>query len=77
MVSELSIALKKKIVRTAIYPFLLYGCETWTLRKEEIKKLEACEIWMWRKLLKVKWSDRKTIEEFRRIINEPTVLVVR
>ena len=40
LVSKLSIALKKKIVRTAIYPVLLYGCETWTLRTEEIKSLK-------------------------------------
>ena len=56
LTSRLSLALKKKIVETVIWPVLLYGCETWTLRKDEIKRIEACEMWVWRRLMKIKWS---------------------
>ena len=52
--SKLSLALKKKIVKTVIWPVLLYGCETWTLRKEEMRRIEACEMWLWRRMVKVK-----------------------
>ena len=41
-----------------MWPVALYGCETWTLKKEEKDKLEALEMWLWRKLEKVDWSDR-------------------
>ena len=46
--SKLNIELKKKIVKAMIWPVLLYGCETWTLKQEAITKLEAMEMWIWR-----------------------------
>ena len=75
LTSRLNIALKKKIVKTVVWPVLLYGCETWTLRKEEVRRIEACEMWMWKKLIKVKWSDRKTNEEVLSMVNEQRSLV--
>ena len=75
--SRLSLALKNKIVKTVIWPVLLYGCETWTLRKEEIRRIEACEMWLWRRMVKVKWSDRKTNEEVLRMVSEKRSLVCK
>jgi len=42
----------------------LFGCETWTLKKEEIRRLEAFELWSWRRIEKIKWSDRITMRRF-------------
>lgn len=75
LTSMLSLTLKKKIVKTVIWPVLLYGCETWTLRKDEIRRIEACEMWLWRRLAKVKWSDKKTNEEVLRVVNEKRCIV--
>src|ERR1051325_7836440 len=50
-------ALKKKIVKTIVWPVALYGCETWTLRKEEIDRLNAFEMWIWRRMERVSWKD--------------------
>ena len=77
LTSRLSLALKKKIVKTVIWPVLLYGCEAWTLRKDEIRRIEACEMWLWRKLMKVKWSDRKKNEEVLQMVNERRSIVTR
>ena len=44
--------LKKRIIKTVVWLVLLYGCETWSLRKEEIQRLEACEMWIWRRVTK-------------------------
>ena len=77
LTSRLRLSLKKKIVKTLIWPVLLYGCETWTLRKEEIRRIEACEMWLWRKLMKVKWSDKKTNEEVLQMVNEQRSIVTK
>src|SRR5687768_2172739 len=54
---------KKKIVKTLIWITLLYGCETCTLRKEEIRRLEALEMWLWRRMEKISWTDKISNEE--------------
>ena len=55
--------LKKRMIKTLIWPVALYGCETWTLRKMEIDKLEACEMWLWRSMEWVSWRDRVKNED--------------
>ena len=49
---------KVKIVKTLVWTKLLYGSETWTLKKEDIRKLEALEMWLWRRMEKISWKDR-------------------
>ena len=60
----LSETLKKRTVKVLVWPVALYGCETWTLRNEEKDKLEAFEMWLWRKLQNVNWSDRRSRRGF-------------
>jgi hypothetical protein len=54
---------KIKIVKTLVWTTLLYGSETWTLKKEDIRKLEALEMWLWRRMEKISWTDKITNEE--------------
>ena len=54
--------LKLKILKCLIWPVVLYGCEAWTLRKEESDKLKAAEMWFYRRLLRVSWTDKRTNE---------------
>src|SRR5207244_6031691 len=49
---------KVKIVKTLVWTKLLYGSETWTLKKEDIRKLEALEMWLWRRMVKITWKDK-------------------
>jgi len=49
---------KKKLIKTLVWTALLYGSETWTLRKEEIRRLEAMEMWLWRRMEKISWTEK-------------------
>ena len=54
---------------------MLYGCETWTLRREEIDRLEALEMWFWRSLEKIKWQERISNDEVLTIVDETRCLI--
>lgn len=76
LTKRMSMRLKKKLIKTLIWPVALYGCETWTLRKEEINRLNALEMWLWRRVEKIKWTDKITneavlsrVEEERSFVN--------
>ena len=57
---DLRLVTKVKIVQTLIFPIMLYGAETWTLKKKERAKIDAFEMWCWRNLLRVTYINRKT-----------------
>ncbi len=71
----LSKELKKQMVKTLIWSVVLYASETWTLRKEDIKRLEAFEMWIWRRMEGISWMERKTNEEVLRIVGEERSLI--
>jgi len=66
---------KKKIVKTLVWSTLPYGSETWTLRKEDIRRLEAVEMWIWRRMEGVSWMDRITNEEILNKVGEKRQLI--
>lgn len=70
MTKRMSKDVKKRMVKTLVWPVALYGCETWTMRKEEIDKLNAFEMWVWRRMEKIKWADKKTNEEVLSSVGE-------
>ena len=57
---KLSLQSRKRMVKSYIWSILLYGCETWTISKKMEKKLEAAEMWIWRRVLSVSWTERMT-----------------
>ena len=62
--------LKKRLVKCLVWPVALYGCETWTLRKVERDKLEALEMWIWRRMEGVSWEDKKSNEQVLHDVEE-------
>ena len=68
---------KVKLVKALVFPIVLYGAETWVLRKKERKKLDAFELWCWRKVLRVSWIERKTNEWVLNRINPEWTLESR
>jgi len=62
MTNSLNKVLKKRMVKTLVWPVALYGYETWTMKKEVIDRLNAFEMWIWRRIEKVSWKDKKTNE---------------
>ena len=75
LTKSLSHKIKKKMIKTLVWSIALYASETWTLRKEEYRKLDALEMWLWRRMEKVSWTQRKTNEEILRIVGEKRRLV--
>ncbi|KAJ8710368.1 hypothetical protein PYW07_009734 [Mythimna separata] len=53
-------ATKTRLVKTLVFPIFLYAAETWTLRQTETKKIDALEMWCWRKMLGVSWTEFRT-----------------
>ena len=74
LTSNLNIELRKKLVRCYIWSIALYGSETWTLRKLEQKYLERFEMWCWRRMEKIKWSDKVANEQVIDRIEEKRTL---
>ena len=61
--SKISMNLRRRFVKCFVWSVLLYGCETWTLKKADEERLQAAEMWFWRRMLKISWTERKTNEE--------------
>ena len=68
--SKMELSLRKRLVKSLVWPVLLYGCETWTMRKTEKTRLEALEMWIWRKMARVNWKDKATNEEVMQMVGE-------
>jgi hypothetical protein len=62
--------LKKRNVKTVIWSVALYAAETWTLRKEEMRRINALEMWLWRRMEKISWTEKRTDEEVLKLIGE-------
>ena len=67
--------MKIRMIKTPIWSVVLYGAETWTMRKEDIKRLEAFEMCTWRRMEKVSWTEHKTNEEILETIGEERFLI--
>ena len=50
---------KGSLVKAMVFPVVIYGCESWTIKKAECQRIEAFELWCWRRLLRVPWAARR------------------
>lgn len=75
LTQKMSSHVKKKIIKTVIWSTALYAAETWTLRKEEIRRLNSLEMWLWRRMEKISWTAKKTNEEVLQTVGEKATLV--
>ena len=51
---------KARLVKVMVFPVVMYGCESWTVKKAERQRIDAFELWCWRRLLKVPWTARRS-----------------
>jgi len=51
---------KVRLVKAMVFPVVMYGCESWTLKKAEHQRIDAFELWCWRRLLRVPWTARRS-----------------
>ena len=68
--SKLDLNLRKKLVKCYVWSMALYGAETWTLRATDQKRLESFEMWCWRRMEKISWTDHVRNEEVLLRVNE-------
>ena len=66
---DITLLTKVHIVNAMVFPVVIYGCENWTVKKAECQKLDAFELWCWRRLLRVPWTTRKSNQSILREIN--------
>ena len=57
---DITLPTKVRLVKVMVSPVVMYGCESWTIKKAECQKIDAFELWCWRKLLRVPWTERRS-----------------
>ena len=57
---DITLPTKVHLVKAMVFPVVVYGCESWTLKKAESRRIDAFELWCWRRLLRVPWTARKS-----------------
>ena len=60
---------KVRLVKAMVFPVVMYGCESWTVKKAECQRIDAFELWCWRRLLGVPWSARKSSQSILKEIS--------
>ena len=66
---DITLPTKVHLVKAMVFPVVMYGCESWTLRKAEHQRIEASELWCWRRLLRVHWTARRSNQSILKEIN--------
>ena len=57
---NITLPTKVQLVKAKVFPVVMYGCESWTIKKAECQRIDALELWFWRRLLRVPWAARKS-----------------
>ena len=57
---DISLPTKFHLVKAMVFPVVMYGCESWTIKKAECQRIDAFELWYWRRLLRVPWTARRS-----------------
>ena len=57
---DISLPTKVHLVKAMVFPVVMYGCESWTVKKAEHRRIDASELWCWRRLLRVPWTARRS-----------------
>ena len=57
---DITLPTKVRLVKAIVFPVLMYGCERWTINKAEHQRIDAFELWCWRRLLRVPWTARRS-----------------
>ena len=61
---DITLPTKVHLVKAMVFPVVMYGCESWTVKKAECRRIDAFELWCWRRLLRVPWTARRSNQRF-------------
>ena len=68
---DITLPTKVRLVKAMVFPVVMYGCESWTVKKAECLTIDAFELWCWRRLLRVPWTARRSNQSILKEINQP------
>ena len=57
---DITLPTKVHLVKAMVFPVVMYGCESWTIKKAECRRIDAFEVWCWRRFLRVPWTSRRS-----------------
>ena len=66
---DIALPTKVHIVKAMVFPIVMYGCEIWTIKKAECRRIDAFELWCWRRLSRVPWTARRSNQSILKEIN--------
>ena len=59
---DITLSTKVRLVKAVVFPVVMYGCESWTIKKAEHRRIDAFELWCWRRFLRVPWTTRRSTQ---------------
>ena len=71
----ITLSTKVCLVKAMVFPVVMYGCESWTIKKDELLRIDAFELWYWRRLLRVSWTARRSNQSILKEISPGCSLV--
>ena len=71
---DITLPTKVHLVKGMVFPIVMYGCESWTIKKAECGRIDAFELWFWRRLLRVPWTARRSNQSILKEINRGYLL---
>ena len=71
---DITLPTKVCLVKAIVFPVVMYGCESWTIKKSEHRRIDAFQLWCWRRLLRVHWTARGSSQSILREINPGCLL---
>ena len=66
---DITLPTKVRLIKTMVFPVVMYGCESWTIKKAEHQTTDAFELWCWRRLLRVPWTARRSNQSILKDFN--------
>ena len=66
---DITLPTKVHLVKAMVFPVVMYGCESWTVKKAQCRRIDAFELWCWRRLLRVPWTARRSNQSMLKVIS--------
>ena len=66
---NITLSTKVRLVKAMVFPVVMYGCESWTIKKAECQRVDAFKLWCWRRLLRVPWTAKRSNQSFLKEIS--------
>jgi len=66
---DITLPAKVSLIKAMVFPVVMYGCESWTVKKAERRRIDAFELWFWRRLLRVPWTARRSSQSILKEIS--------